>query len=232
MVEPRDVQRELADFARDVMAQRSERQGVEAVTAEVAQHFAAVDGAGISLYDGKSPIRTLGSTAPFVEAADRFQHELGEGPCVEALREEERIHVADLENDDRWPRWGKPVVAELGVRSVLALQLFVRDRELGALNLYSFTPQAFSSDDIETASYFAAHAAVALSGLRSVDQLKDAMSRRTLIGQAEGILMERFGMDGDQAFALLRRLSQHRNVKLYDLAEQLVATRELPAEPA
>ncbi|GAA2085255.1 GAF and ANTAR domain-containing protein [Aeromicrobium halocynthiae] len=232
MVDPHDVQRDVADFARDVMSQRSERQGVEAVTSEVTEHFASVDGAGISLYDGKNPIKTLGSTAPFVEAADRFQHELGEGPCVEALREEERVHVADLENDDRWPRWAKPVVAELGVRSVLALQLFVRDRELGALNLYSKTPGAFSSDDIETASYFAAHAAVALSGLRSVDQLKDAMSRRTLIGQAEGILMERFGMDGERAFALLRRLSQHRNVKLYDLAEHLVRTRELPAEPS
>ncbi len=228
MTDSHDLQRAVARFARDILGGEDETSSIGVVTQEVVKHFGPVDGAGISLVDAGNSIQTLGATDTFVEAADRFQHELGEGPCVEALRLEGRVHAPDLEHDDRWPRWSKPVVQELGVRAVLALQLFVHEREVGALNLYSRTVDAFSSDDIEEASFFAAHAAVALASARTVDQLKHGMARRTLIGQAEGILMERYALDAQQAFALLRRVSQGRNVKLYDVAEALVRTRRMP----
>ena len=63
---------------------------------------------------------------------------------------------------------------------------------------------------------------------QEVEQLTEALHRRTVIGQALGLLMERFGIDEAQAFAFLSRCSSHQNRKLYDIAVEFVETRELP----
>jgi len=96
------------------------------------------------------------------------------------------------------------------------------------LNLYSREPEAFDLDDIYNGEALAAHVAVALAASRQAEQLGMAIATRTVIGQAEGILMERFDISAEQAFAVLRRVSSHSNVKLNRVAEQLVRTRETP----
>ena len=133
-----------------------------------------------------------------------------------------------MRTDPRWPTWGPLVAKEIGVVSIVSYRLFTTEDTLGALNLYSRRPDAFDTDDVYNGQALAAHVAVALAASQNTTHLELAIANRTVIGQAEGILMERFGITAEQAFAVLRRVSQHRNVKLNRVAEELVRTRETP----
>ena len=186
------------------------------------------DHAGITQVDGEKI--TSGATSDRVVArADEIQHDLREGPCVDVARLEDRtIYVADLTRDERWPRWAKRVTDELGVSSVLSLLLFTHDGTSGALNLYCTQGNQFTLDDFAIAENLAAHLAVAVADGQEIDNRGKGMVSRTTIGQAEGILMERYGIGPQEAFAFLRRASQDTNRKLAHLADDLVRTRQLP----
>ena len=122
-----------------------------------------------------------------------------------------------------------PLVAhEVGVVCIVSYRLFTTEDTLGAMNLYSLRPDAFDADDISNGEALAAHVGVALAASQNVENLELAITNRTAIGRAEGILMERFGIPPDQAFAVLRRVSQSRNVKLNRVAADLVRTRRRP----
>lgn len=179
--------------------------------------------------------RTLGSTSPVAAALDEAQYELGEGPCVDAADGagvtggSPWLRSGDVGADHRWPAWG-PRAAEAGVNSVLAVRLLAGDEAVGALNLYGESRGLFTDhDDIDFAVVLATHAALALASVTLVSGLRTAVGSRHVIGIAQGILMERFALEQDASFALLRRLSSTANTKLRVIAEQLVATRELPA---
>ncbi|MGH3508980.1 MAG: GAF and ANTAR domain-containing protein [Nocardioidaceae bacterium] len=172
---------------------------------------------------------SLAPSGPAVELADRLQHELRQGPCVEAAWETDTFVSSDLSTDPRWPEWGKRV-AELGLVSVLATRLANGAHTLGALNLYSSTSRDFSTTDRDFAQAFAVHATTTLLAVRQRENLLAAVDARTLIGQAQGILMERYDVDAERAFSILRRYSQTRNVKLRTLAEEVIASRTLPPE--
>ena len=131
-----------------------------------------------------------------------------------------------MNTESRWPRFA-PRAADLGVGSMLCFQLFVDGDNLGALNLLSPEARAFGADALSVGLLFATHAAVALSGARREDQTRMALDTRDLIGQAKGILMERYRLTPDQAFSLLVRVSQHTHVKVRDLAQQLSLTGQL-----
>jgi AmiR/NasT family two-component response regulator len=121
------------------------------------------------------------------------------------------------------------VAREIGVVSVVSYRLYTTEESIGAMNLYSRSHAAFDSDDIYNGLALATHVAVALATAQNVANLQTAITTRTVIGRAEGILMERFGISPAQAFAILRRVSQDRNVKLNRVAEELVVTRLTPA---
>jgi GAF domain-containing protein len=135
--------------------------------------------------------------------------------------------VPDLAAEHRWPRFTRRA-AGLAIASMLAVQLFVRGDDLGALNLFGAGPNAFDEESEHVALLFAAHAAVALAGAQAQEQLREAMGTRAVIGQAQGILMERFCIDDNRAFALLVRASQEGNRKLRDIAADVVQGRRLP----
>ena len=158
--------------------------------------------------------------------ADRLQYELAEGPCLEVLRTDEVSLVPDLTADCRWPRWA-PSAAGLGIGASLSLHLFA-DTALGALNLYSFRPRAFDRQAVEAAEVVAAQASVVLAYGRSQQELERAIDSRRVIGQAQGMLMARYGLTPAHAFALLRRYSQDRNLRISTLAEELTSTGQLP----
>ena len=164
-----------------------------------------------------------------LDRLDELQFVLQEGPCFDALHLQETVYSPDLAQDPRWPHWGPRVTEEIGVGSIVSYRLFTTKDTLGAMNLYSRKTNAFDSDDIYNGQALAAHVAVALSASQHVEQLELAIATRTVIGQAEGILMERFDIPADKAFAVLRRVSQRRNVKLNQVADELVRTRETPS---
>jgi len=142
------------------------------------------------------------------------------------MYDEPVVRVVDLRDDSRWPVLGERADA-LGVRSMLCFQLYVHGDSMGGLNVLSSKPNAFDEDAEIVGAMIATHAAIALADSQKLEDLRHALVNRDLIGQAKGILMERFKIDADQAFALLTRVSQDRNVKLHRLAEELATTGTL-----
>ncbi|WP_166375948.1 GAF and ANTAR domain-containing protein [Aeromicrobium phragmitis] len=193
---------------------------LDLVTSSARWLFGA-DEVGVTLLKPGGRLETVGPTAPIAARADGLQHELGEGPCVDAATEARIVRTDDPANDERWPRWG-PAIAQLGVRSSISVDLVNRQVRLGALNLYGSRHEQFADVDPEELRTYATHVMAVLGAMHRIESLESALESRTLIGQAEGILMERFSIDAVTAFAVLRRASQHSNVKVRDLAEQLV----------
>jgi GAF domain-containing protein len=185
------------------------------------------DHAGITMIRPRRRLETVAATDPLVEQADQLQYELDEGPCRDSSWYRETLS-SDLADDKRWPQWARKV-ATLGIASVLAVELTtVDERRIGAINVYWKRRRTFTADDTAFANLFARHAALALSTSFNEAQLNVALDTRKLIGQAQGILMERFGLDEPRAFEVLRRYSQDHNMKLRRVAEYLIATRQLP----
>jgi GAF domain-containing protein len=185
-------------------------------------------GIALSTRGGRSEIAAV--TDPVVAEVYNAQLSIQSGPLVTALRNCTPVLIRDTATDDRWPVWAA-TVASLGVRSVLDVPLATGSRQgrtVGVLGLYSPAPDAFGADDEAVAHILARHASVALASARHEQSMAEAVDARKLVGQAMGILMERFDLDADRAFAVLRRYSQDRNTKLRDVAQQLVDTRKLP----
>jgi GAF domain-containing protein len=133
--------------------------------------------------------------------------------------------------DGRWPQWST-TVAELGIASMLAAELIgSQAQRLGSINVYWSHPRTFTADDIAFVNIFARHAAHALAGSLDKAGLGMALDSRKRIGQAQGILMERYGLDEARAFEVLRRYSQDHNIKLRYVAEHLITARHLPTPP-
>ncbi|MFI7062529.1 GAF and ANTAR domain-containing protein [Kribbella sp. NPDC050124] len=167
------------------------------------------------------------ATDPMVSEIFEWQMAGGFGPLVQSMREHSTLLVQDVATDHRWPEWAAKVLS-LGVRSVLDVPLTTGAGVVGVLGLYSTAPDAFTPDDEAIAHILARHASVALATARSEATLAQAVDARKLVGQAMGILMERYGVDSDQAFAILKRYSQDTNTKLRDVAQQLIDNRRLP----
>jgi hypothetical protein len=187
------------------------------------------DFAGIFVLQGDH-VTTPVATDPVVIHIDTLQHQAGQGPCLDAIANRDSIYAVDLADDPRWPRFG-PQATRAEIRSALALGLSA-DGTRGALNLYARYPNAFGVIDRAKGLLLAALAAVALTSAddqeRRTDNLQGALATRAVIGQAQGILIERERITADQAFDILRRASQHLNLKLRDVAQQLVDTGENP----
>ena len=185
------------------------------------------DYAGVVFVHRKDHIETAAATDPIVAKLDAMQMEVGEGPDVSVLGERLSAIVSDTWTEQRWPRWAEQV-RDAGIRSLLSVRIYTDEETIGTLNAYSRQPDAFDVDDQAVAHVLARHAAAALSTARKIENLWLAVDARKRIGQAQGILMERFELTADQAFAVLLRYSQDNNVKLREVADRLVETRELP----
>ncbi|WP_421097034.1 GAF and ANTAR domain-containing protein [Rhodococcus sp. As11] len=111
---------------------------------------------------------------------------------------------------------------DAGVRSILSFRLYTHDVEAGALNLFSSEPNVFDEVSIHIGEVLAAHAALAFVSARRQMQLHSAIASRDLIGQAKGMLMERFAVDADRAFAMMVALSQESNVPVPTIASRIV----------
>lgn len=137
----------------------------------------------------------------------------------------DEVAAAHFRHDHRWPRYIPPAVKE-GLRSQLAVRLFLDDHgTVGGLNLYSTISEEIDPEAEQVADLFATHAAIALGNARERDSLNQLLGSRKTIGQAIGIVMERYGINQDQAFAFLVRASSTSNIKLRDIAQALVDER-------
>lgn len=227
MEEPLSFADQLADAARSMQGCASTQLTLERVVLVATEVIQGCDLVGISIVHPDGIDTPVGSDET-LNRIDELQFVLKEGPCFDALHLHEVVHSSDLANDTRWPQWGPLVAKETGVVSIVSYRLYTTTDTLGALNLYSTKPDAFDADDILNGHALAAHVGVALASSQHAEHLEMAITNRTVIGRAEGILMERFALSPDQAFAVLRRVSQRGNVKLNRVADDLVRTRETP----
>lgn len=194
---------------------------------EYALKAVGCDYAGVIFVHSKTRVETIAATDPLIERLDEIQMEAGEGPDLAALEDRVSIIVDDTATETRWPGWAA-MVASAGVRSLLNVRLYTAGTTIGTLNLYSTRPHQFSTDDQQVAHILARHAAVAIGAARTEENLWQAVDARKRIGQAQGILMERYDLTPDKAFAVLLRYSQDKNIKLRAVADQLVEHGSLP----
>ena len=201
----------------------------DTVVAELAEHAAAeIPGAqyaGITLTRNAKHIDTPAATHYWPVLLDKIQQRHLQGPCLTAAWEEKTVHVPDMEAEDRFPDYRRDALTETPIRSIMAFQLFIADESLGALNVYAETPHVFTHESRTLGLIFAAHSSVAWNSARRDEQFQRALSSRDVIGQAKGMIMERYGVDAVQAFEVLRKLSQDANVPLIQIAAELVENR-------
>jgi GAF domain-containing protein len=187
------------------------------------------------LVDGRP--RTAVFTDELSPEIDSAQYESGSGPCLDAFRTQRQSRIDDTEDDQQWVAFSEAAAAQ-GVRSVVSMPLVASHEGVGALNFYSRRPKAFSPEEAEVASLFAAQAGIVLANSRAYwdarelsQQLTEAMASRATIEQAKGILMGAQRCGADEAFQMLVRASQRENRKLREIAEQIVHGATQPRQP-
>ncbi|MFJ9241186.1 GAF and ANTAR domain-containing protein [Streptomyces sp. NPDC101776] len=220
-----DFAQRMASMAADLLRQESSDAMLYRIVSSAVDIVEGCDSAGILLRDNDR-IETLACTDALAKESDRLQERLGEGPCfdIAVAREKGGAPVSRTEDltelRQRWPHYA-PAARELGIGSMMTFLLFADAEEFGTLTMYAHRPGAFTGVSETAGILLASHAAVALSGARTHTQLHSALTTRHVIGEAMGILMERCHLDEDAAFALLRELSQQRNLKLWSIAQRV-----------
>jgi GAF domain-containing protein len=188
------------------------------------------DYAGLMLVGPAGGVSTRAATDEILKRIDAIQYQVGTGPCLAAIRELDSYVIDDLSTDPRWPEFGVRAAEETSVRSMMSFQLASSTATLGALNLYSRKPEAFDGRAHAIGAILAAHAAVAVSAAQQqhkAEHLDHALASSRQIGVAMGILMAYHRCTEEEAFLALRNASNRLNIKLRDVAAQVVQTGDL-----
>jgi GAF domain-containing protein len=227
-----DVGLVMSLLARALHDRRGDVDGtLHEIASAAVENVPAAQEAGVSASIAPNRLQDVAATGDLPRLVVGLQTEVAQGPCLESLHTRRPVRVDDLHAEARWPAFTARM-APSTARSMLSLPLYVGEADLGSLSLYAAAPGAFDDRAEDIGVIFASHAAVALAGARDDYHLRLAMDSRDIIGQAKGVLIERYGVSSQQAFLLLTRVSQHRNVKLRDVAANLVVTGSLdPTEP-
>jgi GAF domain-containing protein len=218
-----DLAVHMAKLAQSVAVPRSVKDILATVTAAAVELIPGADTAGV-LWLHKGGFESLGDVTDLPEKLDQLQHDWQEGPCYQAALDDTVVRTDDFRVEERWPHYA-PAAVELGVLSGLSFKLFTAERAAGALNLFGFESQAWDADAETIGTVLAAHAAAAILASRQDEHMQAALASRDRIGQAKGVIMERFGVDEIRAFEMLRVLSQESNSKLVDIAQRVLDTR-------
>jgi transcriptional regulator with GAF, ATPase, and Fis domain len=230
-VEQRETQMAttFAAIARGLQYSNGPEQTWQRIAELAVQVLPAFAHTAISIVLGGGRIDTPASSDDVGWAVDKIQYEAGEGPCLDAIKDHDVFVTGDLASEDRWPLFSSRVVAETGVRSMLALRLFIADETFGAINFYAESVDAFDEEAEALGGVLAAHAAVAMSAANEhvqVEHLEEALVTNRVIGTAIGILMAQSHVDRETGFRLLSTASQRMNIKLRALAEIIVSSEE------
>lgn len=224
---PDELWQAVADLSGFLLSEENLETTLKRVGDLAVRTIPGCDAVGVTLFeDGKATTRA--ATGGLVYEVDHYQYEIGQGPCLDAVKHRQIVEIEDMAASEKWVEFSRHA-AERGFRSSMSLPLVVRGSALGALNLYSRATRAIGPEDRETALLFAAQAAVALANsqtyaasIRLADQLREALSSRAVIDQAKGILMGRDACDEREAFENLRRMSQDSNTKVRVVAQEMV----------
>jgi GAF domain-containing protein len=218
-----DLAVRMAELARTVALPRTLEDILQEVTTAAVELIPNVSTAGILLVT-KGGYESHAATDEIPHQLDDLQHTLQEGPCMDAAVDDAVVRIDDFRSEKRWPAYSAAVV-KIGILSGLSFKLYTANQTAGALNLFGIEPTVWDTDAQVTGAVLAAHAAAAIMAGRHSEQMHSALATRDRIGQAKGIIMERFSIDDVQGFALLRRLSQESNTRLVEIAQRVIDSR-------
>ena len=223
----------LAELGRIVYAQRELPSILEEISDVTLRAVSGSEAVSITLIEGDRAT-TASSTSDLALRLDERQYEYDEGPCLDAARGGEIMHVPDMASEQRYPEYA-PRALELGIQSSVSVPLPVQQAVIGALNIYATRPHAFDPVAVEAASRFGSYAAVALANARlyartaqMAREMHEALASRAIIDQAKGILMALHGGTAEQAFSRIVRESQRRNIKVREIAADIVRRAQTP----
>lgn len=217
---------QFAELARSFQMQSDPAATLRDIVSSAIRLIPGVDEGSISVVLARKTLMSQAPSGELPRIVDALQEETGQGPCLDAVYEQETVRVSDMSTEQRWPKFSARA-AEAGAAGMLSLQLYVEGDNLGAVNLYARRSGALNDESEHVGRLFAAHAGVAYAAAKKEADLDQALQTRELIGQANGILMERHRITAQQAFTLLVAASQRRQIKLRDLAEDLVLSGTL-----
>lgn len=224
-----DLQRTLAAMALELEQRRTMDDTVQTVS-QYARTVLDADDAGVLRLSSRRDLMTAFGTSAVVDEAHQLQVTFDEGPCLDAIEDRATYVTGDTEHDSRWPKWG-PESARIGVRSAVGVRLATATRGFGSLNIYAHRHDAFGPEHAAVAEVLAAHITVAMAAAEREEGLTTALETRSVIGRAQGIVMQTFGVDAETAFSVLTRISQHENIRLNALAEAIAVQRNANARP-
>jgi GAF domain-containing protein len=216
-----DFVQSIDEAARTINEPRNLDETLQTIVEVACNSVPGFDQVGIATVQKRGKIATRAFTGDLVLHLDQVQYSLGEGPCSAALQGNDTVCVSSLHSERRWPRY-VPQAREAGVRSQMAVKLYLDGDTLGGINFYSTAGDDVNYEAQALGRLFGTHAAIALGHAHEREGLNQAIQSRQVIGQAIGIVMERYAIPEDHAFAFLVRASSHRNMKLRDVAQQLV----------
>ena len=220
----------MAEAARLVNEPRTLEDTLDAIMDAARISIPSFDHVGVSVVHRDGRLETKSASGQLVWELDALQYDLDEGPCVTAMREETFVVAEDIQHEQRWRRY-VPSAIKAGLSSQMAVHLENHERTLGGLNFYSTFSATISVEDRRTAKLFATHASLALAHARRESELNSAIDSRKLIGQAIGLTMRRFEIDEERAFHFLVRASSTGNIKVRDIAQELVDEANLAYRP-
>jgi hypothetical protein len=196
----------------------------EAVVKAAPQLVTGCDHASLMLR-GNDRFLTAASSDDVAQTIDGYERELGEGPCLDAIMEASVYHDADLTDGSPWPRLTERVLATTPVRGMAGFRLMGGDHKDGALNLFSDTPGGLDETAVDQGIVLASFVTVALMAAherKTAMTLRDGLTSNREIGKAIGLMMAFHKISDEDAFAMLRKASQEMNIKLAEVARQVV----------
>jgi uncharacterized protein YigA (DUF484 family) len=229
-----DLVESLTVLARTLTETESVRETLQSILALALRFVSGCHGASITVLNDKEQPSTIAATDDKIYELDRRQYLLRDGPCMDAARRQQVNRWNRQNAEQRWPEFTS-LAEEMGMRSYLSAGLGLAGRRLGALNLSSRDPDGFSQLDEDLIALFTVPATAAIVAVgRYVEardlaaQFEQALQSRAVINRAIGIIMAESRCDAEQAFATLSRASNNRNMKLRDLATEIVTRVSRP----
>ena len=226
-LEHTDLAEAMADLARSWTASEDHDAALQRITESAVAAIPGADSADIMTTEPGGKVHSQAPTSHFPTRIDRLQETCGQGPCLDAATDKVLVRADDLHTETRWPKF-TAAARDAGLAAILSFQLYTHRTRTGALNVFATEAHAFDDEAVRIGEVFAAHAAIAITAHRTEAQLWSAVASRDTIGQAKGMLMERFHLDAERAFAMLVKLSQTSNTRVADVAARIV---ELGPDP-